>query len=72
MYRSLDLVRQAIAALPDGELAAKVNEYAGELKNKAYYFISGPPGMARSVAMILDDLFIFEGRIVVEAFTGYA
>jgi NAD(P)H-flavin reductase len=53
------------------ELVAKLEEYADEMKNDAYYFISGPPGMVRAVANILEDRFIFEGRMIVESFTGY-
>jgi len=53
------------------ELAAKLSQYADEMKNDAYYYISGPPGMARSVTNMLEDRYIREGRMIVEAFTGY-
>lgn len=53
------------------ELAAKLEEYADEMKNEAYYFISGPPGMVRTVMNLLEDRYINEGRIIAESFIGY-
>lgn len=48
-------------------LSSSIDQYM----SNAYYFVSGPPGMVRSMAMMLDDRFVLEAKVVLEEFGGY-
>lgn len=53
------------------EVANLAGRYIDEFMNNAYYYISGPPGMVTAISMMLEDRFIYEARIIAEAFLGY-
>ena len=53
------------------EVASLMSKSIDQYMSKAYYYVSGPPGMVRSMAMMLDDRFVLEARVVLEEFGGY-
>lgn len=53
------------------ELTKHVDQLIEKYNNEAYYYISGPPGMANAIAEMLDEKWINEDRVIVESFTGY-
>jgi ferredoxin-NADP reductase len=53
------------------ELSATVQAYANQIGNQAYYFVSGSPGMIKSVQQMLKAKNVNRSRIINDSFRGY-